>query len=133
MLTSVAAATQPKASGRIKRAEVRRLVHERCPVVLFAVGGAADQIVTLGFALDIGAKGVGLLLQDYVKPGTRLILEFRRSTQTQRFEAVMAWCGVLPLSGRVLSHLPMRYRGGLTFRLGGTNDPKALEQLGASL
>ena len=89
----------PKGKSRRsdKRALSRRVVHERCRVILFTedILASGDAPVE-SFALDVSAGGRDWSAQKRLPPGTKLIIELHARSFERSLQASVRWCNPLP-------------------------------------
>ena len=108
-------AYKPRGRQGEKRALLRRVVHERCRVLVFTedILASGDTPVE-SYALDVSANGLGLVSTKWFAPGTKIIIEMHARFFERTLQASVRWCNALPLSGRIIRDPPsFEWRVGL--------------------
>lgn len=133
---TAAAPAEPKTAPPVltHRKDIRRIVHERCPIILFSTEADADKELTIGLVVDISPKGAGFLVAEQLKPGMKVIVELRGQRYQHRIQALVVWCGELPSSGKVIKlGRPLKWRMGVCFQLKSSEEEESVRIVAESL
>lgn len=108
----------------------RRIVHERCHVIVATLENAEFDISIEGVATDIGPRGIGLITNNPIAPRTTVTITLNSKYFTHEFSATVVWCRELPSSGKIIKVNPIfGWRMGLMFQPQGEDERKLLQHI----
>lgn len=107
----------------VERRLERRVVHERCPVLVTTTDGAMIANEANGIATDIGVRGIGLITSGSMMPNSEVTITLKSRYFVHEFRAIVIWCRELPTSGKIIKETP-----GLGWRMGLLFAPKSKDE-----
>lgn len=111
--------SQPLHLPADKRECERRLVHERCDllVTILEIPDVDPASIELrlvgGIVTDLSPKGIGLNLVHRLEPGSIVEIDIRGSIIRGKVKARVAWCAAIPTTGHVIKTNPRSWRAGV--------------------
>ncbi|MEW6057680.1 MAG: PilZ domain-containing protein [Bdellovibrionota bacterium] len=118
-----------------RRQEGRRVVHEKCKVILsIADNGASGTAPISGVVTDISAKGIGIFSEAFLNNTTTIMIILKGRRFEHELQAKVAWCRRIPTTGRIIkASQALNWRMGLMFDFRSDEERALLEKLSVSL
>ena len=107
----------------------RRVVHERCPVIVTIAADGLEYSVS-GIATDVGPRGIGLITDNPVAQSSTVYVTLKSKLFTHEMKARVIWCRELPSCGKIIKTDPIFiWRVGLLFQPEDEDDRKLLQHI----
>jgi hypothetical protein len=113
----------------------RRIVHERCDVIVTLIQPGTDDAaviapeLTTGIVTDMSPKGIGLNLVHMLEPNSIVELDVRGHAVHGKLKARVAWSAQVPTLGHVIKANPRPWRAGVQFILESDQDKELMQKL----
>ncbi len=117
------------------RAEIRRIVHERCRILIHTEEALASGGVPFeARSIDVSSTGLGVMCENLLTTGRKVILSIFTQNSDLNVQAVIRWAKGMPTSGRIIREAPvLRWRLGLELSFRTSEEQIAFTRLAKTL
>lgn len=112
----------------------RRVVHERCDIILTVLETPESEPpptngLMPGIVTDVSPKGVGLNLVHRIEAGSVVEIEVRGSVINGKIKAKVIWSTEIPTLGHVIKANPRSWRAGVEVIMASDEEKEFMQKL----